>query len=114
MNDIVLAIHRLQARFARIMYVDLDVHHGDGVEEAFSCTNRVLTLSIHRHDPGFFPGTGTAGDVGFGRGRNFAVNVPLKEGVDDVMFQQIFDRIVCRAVDKFRPEVIVVQVRLFI
>lgn len=108
-NDIVLAIHRLQGRFSRVMYVDLDVHHGDGVEEAFSCTHRVLTLSIHRQEPGFFPGSGTLQDVGFGRGRYHAVNVPLKEGVDDAMFTRVFGRIFWRAVARFMPDAIVVQ-----
>ena len=47
-NDIVLAIHALQANFKRILYIDLDVHHGDGVEEAFSATDAVFTFSIHQ------------------------------------------------------------------
>ena len=68
-NDIVLAVHRLQAGFRRILYVDLDVHHGDGVEDAFSSTDKVLTLSIHKMEPGFFPGTGACNEVGFGKGR---------------------------------------------
>ena len=70
-NDVVLAIHRLQRVFTKVMYVDLDVHHGDGVEDAFSSTDKVLTFSIHKMEPGFFPGTGALGDVGYGRGRYF-------------------------------------------
>ena len=68
-NDVVLAIHRLQAAFKRVMYVDLDVHHGDGVEDAFSFTDKVMTMSIHKHEFGFFPGTGALKDVGFGKGK---------------------------------------------
>ena len=68
-NDIVLAIHRLQAAFKRVMYVDLDVHHGDGVEDAFSSTDKVMTLSIHKMETGFFPGTGACTDTGYGKGR---------------------------------------------
>ncbi len=78
--------------------------------QAFSFTHRVLTLSIHRHEPGFFPGTGGVQDIGFGRGRFHAVNLPLREGVDDAMFTHVFDRIFRRAADNFRPDVIVVQV----
>jgi hypothetical protein len=70
----------------------------------------VLTLSIHRHEPGFFPGTGGVQDIGFGRGRFHAVNLPLREGVDDAMFTHVFDRIFRRAAHNFRPDVIVVQV----
>ena len=46
------------ARFGKILYIDLDVHHGDGVENAFSFTDKVLTFSIHKKEPGYFPGTG--------------------------------------------------------
>ena len=70
-NDIVLAIHRLQRGFKRIMYVDLDVHHGDGVEDAFSSTDRVLTFSVHQLETGFFPGTGDLTENGFGRGKYY-------------------------------------------
>ena len=70
----------------------------------------MLTLSIHRHEPGFFPGTGGVQDIGFGRGRFHAVNLPLREGVDDAMFTHVFDRIFRRAAHNFRPDVIVVQV----
>ena len=65
-NDVVLAIHRLQKGFKRVLYIDLDVHHGDGVEDAFSCTPRVATLSLHLHEPGFFPGSGAATEVSLG------------------------------------------------
>ena len=82
----------------------------DSVIQAFSCTHRVLTLSIHRYEPGFFPCSGAAQDVGFGRGRYHAVNVPLREGVDDAMFTRVFERIFWRAANQFRPEAIVVQV----
>ena len=60
----VLAILRLLGTFRRVLYIDIDVHHGDAVEEAFLLTNRVLTLSMHKQAPGFFPGTGAAGAAG--------------------------------------------------
>ena len=75
-NDIVLAILDLKSKFQRILYVDLDIHHGDGivifdlnivgVEEAFAYTPSITTISFHMYEPGFFPGTGSLTDIGFG------------------------------------------------
>jgi len=109
-NDIVLAIHKLQSRYKKIMYIDLDVHHGDGVEDAFSSTDKVLTLSIHKMEPGFFPGTGSISDCGFGRGKNYSVNIPLRAGATDTTFIKVFQAIFPTAVKMFRPEVFVLQV----
>ncbi|XP_037083653.1 histone deacetylase 8-like [Pollicipes pollicipes] len=91
-NDIVLAINELRGTFARVMYVDLDIHHGDGVENAFMYSSKVFTLSIHHYEDGYFPGTGSMDDVGYGRGRYFCFNVPLKEGATDDTFYTAFDR----------------------
>ena len=55
-NDVVLAIFELLKKFDRILYLDMDIHHGDGVESAFQFSSRVLTVSFHRHGDGFFPG----------------------------------------------------------
>jgi len=108
-NDIVLAIHRLQSRFKKILYVDLDVHHGDGVENAFSATNKVVTFSIHKHEPGYFPGTGSELDIGTGRGKYFSINIPLREGVTDMMYRKIFRGVFPSLVEAFKPDCIVVQ-----
>ena len=108
-NDVVLAIHRLQDRFKRVLYIDLDVHHGDGVEAAFSCTDRVATLSLHKYEPGFFPGSGGAEDTGHGRGRGYSVNVPLAEGLTDAMFVPIFSSVFQPLREVFLPDVVVVQ-----
>ena len=66
-NDIVLAILELLKYHNRVLYIDIDVHHGDGVEEAFYCSNRVMTVSFHRYGD-FFPGTGDVKDTGHGEG----------------------------------------------
>ncbi len=66
-NDIVLAILELLKYHARVLYVDIDIHHGDGVEEAFLATDRVLTVSLHKLGDGFFPGTGDLHNCGQGR-----------------------------------------------
>lgn len=70
-NDIVLGILELLKYHPRVLYADIDIHHGDGVEEAFLHTNRVMTLSFHKYDRGdkdrnnfFFPGTGDVCDIG--------------------------------------------------
>jgi histone deacetylase 1/2 len=68
------------------LYVDVDVHHGDGVEEAFYTTNRVMTVSFHKFG-NYFPGTGGIDDIGVGAGKYYSVNYPLNEGVDDFIFE---------------------------
>lgn len=110
-NDIVLSIQRLLENYDRVLYVDIDVHHGDGVEEAFFNTSRVLTLSIHQYDEveKFFPGTGNFDSIGIDEGKFFAVNVPLKPGCDDDTFTYIFDKVFERTVAIFQPDVIWLQ-----
>lgn len=78
----------------RVLYVDIDVHHGDGVEEAFYTTDRVMTCSFHKYGD-FFPGTGELKDIGAGRGKYYAVNVPLRDGITDESYQSIFVPVSC-------------------
>ena len=65
------------------MYIEIDVHHGDGVEEAFYLTNRVCTLSFHEFGDSFFPKTGGLNSIGDGDGRFHKINVPLRPGITD-------------------------------
>ncbi|KAJ8416765.1 hypothetical protein AAFF_G00326430 [Aldrovandia affinis] len=67
-NDAVLGILKLREKYERVLYVDVDLHHGDGVEDAFSFTSKVMTVSLHKFSPGFFPGTGDLCDNGLGKG----------------------------------------------
>ena len=76
-NDPVIAINDLVRRGLRVAYVDIDCHHGDGVQYAYYDTERVLTISMHESGQFLFPGTGTTQEIGAGRGRGYAVNVPL-------------------------------------
>lgn len=110
-NDIVLSIMRLLENFKKVMYVDIDVHHGDGVEEAFENNPRVLTLSFHQYDEveKFFPGTGNFDSNGINEAKYFSINVPLKPGCDDQNYTYLFDKIFNQAVSVFRPEVIWLQ-----
>lgn len=92
----------------RVLYIDIDVHHGDGVEEAFYLTNRVMTLSFHKFGD-FFPGTGSIKDTGEENGKSFALNVPLKSGVSDDKYVDLFKVITSATKDQYRPNAIVLQ-----
>jgi len=81
-NDCVLGILELLKTYQRVLYIDIDCHHGDGVEEAFLTTNRVLTASFHKYGD-YFPGTGSLDDVGADAGKYYAVNFPLNDGIND-------------------------------
>jgi acetoin utilization deacetylase AcuC-like enzyme len=93
----------------RVLYIDIDIHHGDGVEEAFQLTDRVMTVSFHKYGNYFFPRTGDMYDIGVGRGRYYSVNVPLKEGMDDESYQELFKPIITSVIDNYDPSVIVLQ-----
>jgi histone deacetylase 1/2 len=109
-NDCVLAILELLKAHARVLYVDIDIHHGDGVEEAFYTTDRVLTLSLHLYRPErFFPGTGALEEVGEGAGRGYSVNVPLLEGCQDAEYLALFKPILARVMEVFQPGAVVLQ-----
>ncbi|KAJ2722323.1 Histone deacetylase 8 [Coemansia sp. Benny D115] len=108
-NDVVLGILRLQQRFSRILYVDLDLHHGDGVENAFAHSARVTTLSIHHCSPWFYPGTGTTLVDGKGRGVGRSINVPLEQGATDASFTLAFELVFESVFDLVRPDAVVVQ-----
>lgn len=108
-NDIVLCILELLKYYSRVLYIDLDVHHGDGVEEAFYTTDRVMTVSFHRFGDHFFPGTGGFDDIGAGDGKNYSLNVPLNSGITDRNYQFVFQTIMTRVMEVYNPSVIVLQ-----
>ncbi|KAI4260393.1 MAG: hypothetical protein L6R42_004072 [Xanthoria sp. 1 TBL-2021] len=107
-NDIVLGILELLRYKQRVLYIDIDVHHGDGVEEAFYTTDRVMTVSFHKYGE-YFPGTGELRDVGVGPGKYYAVNFPLRDGIDDTSYKAIFEPIIKNVMEYYRPEAIVLQ-----
>ncbi|HEX6520160.1 MAG TPA: acetoin utilization protein AcuC [Streptosporangiaceae bacterium] len=109
-NDPAIAIAwLLSAGATRIAYVDVDVHHGDGVQAAFYDDPRVLTISLHEHPATLFPGTGLSSETGTGEGRGYAVNVALPAGTGDAGWLRAFDAIVPPLLESFRPEVLVSQ-----
>jgi histone deacetylase 1/2 len=107
-NDIVLAILELLKTYRRVLYIDIDIHHGDGVEEAFYTTDRVMCVSLHKFGD-YFPGTGHWRDIGYGAGANTSVNVPLHDGMDDASYERVFRTIVGEVMARYQPEAVVVQ-----
>ena len=109
-NDLAAAIKWLLANGAeRVAYVDLDVHHGDGVQDAFYADPRVLTISLHEHPATLFPGTGFPGETGAGAGEGCAVNVALPAGTGDAGWLRALDAIVPPLLRAFKPTVLVTQ-----
>jgi acetoin utilization protein AcuC len=109
-NDPAIAISALlDAGAQRVAYVDLDVHHGDGVQAAFYTDPRVLTISVHEHPATLFPGTGLASETGRGDGRGYAVNLPLPAFTGDAGWLRAFDAVVPPLLRAFRPDVLVSQ-----
>ena len=107
-NDCVLAILELLKHHPRVLYIDIDIHHGDGVEEAFYTTDRVMTCSFHKFGE-YFPGTGAALDKGFAAGENYSINFPLHDGMDDNSYREIFRPVISKIMEKFKPSAIVLQ-----
>jgi acetoin utilization protein AcuC len=109
-DDPAVAIAWLLAHGARrVAYVDIDVHHGDGVQAAFYADPRVLTLSVHESGRTLFPGTGFADEIGTGDGRGTSVNLALPPGVGDAEYIAAFDAIVPPVLRAYRPEILVTQ-----
>ncbi|KAH6657021.1 hypothetical protein BKA67DRAFT_177582 [Truncatella angustata] len=107
-NDIVLGILELLRFNKRVLYIDIDVHHGDGVEEAFYTTDRVMTVSFHKYGE-YFPGTGELRDIGIGQGKYYAVNFPLRDGIDDSSYKSIFEPVISSVMEFYQPDAVVLQ-----
>jgi acetoin utilization protein AcuC len=109
-DDPVAAIDWLLTHGARrVGYVDVDTHHGDGVQEFFYSDPRVLTISLHESGRYLFPGTGFTGEIGNGDARGTALNVPLAPETPGEVYLEAFDEVVPAALEAFRPDVLVTQ-----
>ena len=108
-NDPVVAIKYLLGRGLRVAYVDIDAHHGDGVQDAFYDDPRALTISVHESGRYLFPGTGFAGETGAGAGAGYAVNLPLYPYTDDEIYLEAFEAIVPPLVQAFAPDILLTQ-----
>ncbi|XP_076440662.1 putative histone deacetylase 1-B [Babylonia areolata] len=108
-NDAVLAILELLKKHSRVLYIDIDIHHGDGVEEAFYTTDRVMTVSFHNYDGFFFPGTGALSATGSEKGKHYTLNFPLREGMDDASYEFVFKPVIQKVMESYQPEAVVLQ-----
>ncbi len=108
-NDPAIAIKYLVNQGKRVAYVDIDAHHGDGVEYAFYDSNSVLTISLHESGQWLFPGTGFVTDTGIKEGKGYSVNLPFPPGTGDEVFVTGFNRIVPDFIEAFKPDVLVTQ-----
>ncbi len=108
-NDPALAIHYLLGRGLRVAYVDIDAHHGDGVQEAFFSDDRVLTISVHESGQYLFPGTGFVREVGAGGGAGYSVNLPLYPYTGDEVYLEAFHAVVPPLLQAFAPDILVTQ-----
>lgn len=108
-NDCAVAIQWLLERGQRVAYVDIDVHHGDGVQNAFYDSDQVLTISIHQDPRTLFPGTGFVEETGEGSGEGFCINVPLPPLTYDEPYLRAFYEIVPAALERFGADIVVTQ-----
>jgi acetoin utilization protein AcuC len=108
-NDAAVIVRLLADRGRRVAYVDIDAHHGDGVQAAFFDSERVLTISLHETGETLFPGSGRVDEIGRGAGEGFAANVPLAPGTDDEIFLWAFEAVVPPLLHAFRPDLLVAQ-----
>ncbi|HUL21665.1 MAG TPA: acetoin utilization protein AcuC [Thermodesulfobacteriota bacterium] len=108
-NDPVIGIMRLLSRGKRVAYIDIDAHHGDGVQKAFYETDQVLTVSLHETGHTLFPWTGFEHEIGEGKGEGYAVNLPFPPDTDDDVYVWAFEEVVPELIHAFQPDIVVTQ-----
>jgi len=107
-NDAIMAIDRFISHGYRVAYIDIDAHHGNGVQDAYYSDDRVLKISLHETGKNLYPWTGFENEIGEDKGKGFNINIPLPAKTDDEAYMRVFDRVVPRAVSAFKPTVVVV------
>jgi len=109
-NDIAVGVaHVLRASEAKVLYIDFDAHHGDGVQRAFYDEPRVMTVSFHETGRYLFPGTGDVIELGNGTGRGYSVNIPLQPFTEDDSYIEVMNALLAPLVISFAPDVIISQ-----
>ncbi|KAJ4890370.1 Histone deacetylase 7 [Raphanus sativus] len=103
-NDVVLGILELLNVFKRVLYIDIGYFHGDAVQEAFDETDRVMTISFHKHGA---QSSGYITDYGVEKGECYSLNAPLKDGLDDATFVNLLVPVIHKAMEVYQPEAIV-------
>jgi acetoin utilization protein AcuC len=112
LNDSALACLRLASAGKRVLYLDLDAHHGDGVQEAFYRRKDVLTISLHESGKTLFPWGGFENEIGEGPGLGFNVNIPLPAGTYDEAFLSAIDRVAMPLAGAYDPDLAVIELGL--
>jgi acetoin utilization protein AcuC len=109
-NDCAISIEHIRRKYgARVLYVDTDAHHGDGVQMGFYSADDVCTLSIHETGKFLFPGTGNVTERGFGKGYNYSFNLPLEAYTEDDSFIHTYKSALRKVAEYFKPDVIMTQ-----
>jgi acetoin utilization protein AcuC len=109
-NDIVLAAMVLTESKKRVLVLDLDVHHGDGVQNAFYEQDNIMTLSLHESGKTLFPGTGFETEIGRAKGEGYSINIPLPAGTYDAAYEKVFKEIALPLIIKFDPDIFILEV----
>lgn len=108
-NDVVLAAMELADAEKRVLFLDIDVHHGDGVQNAFLERDDVMTISIHENGKTLYPGTGFENEIGHGKGKGYDVNIPLPVGTYDAAYIRAFREAALPLIKKYNPDVFVIE-----
>ncbi len=108
-NDVVLGCETLARGGKKVLSLDIDVHHCDGVQSAFYARSDVMTISLHQDGSTLFPGTGFVDEIGTGAGKGFSVNLPLPIGTYDEIYLKAFRGVVLPLIHAFSPDVIVFE-----
>ena len=108
-NDVAIACKVFAENGKRVLYLDIYVHHGDGVANAFYDRSDVMTISFHQDPRTLFPGTGFVDEIGSGEGRGYCVNVPLPIGTFDQAYMKAFKAVAVTLIDDYEPDVIVFE-----
>ncbi len=109
-NDAALAIHEVVTHYGqRVAYIDIDAHHGDGVQDLFYDSAEVMTFSVHESGRYLFPGTGFIDETGRGEGRGLSLNLPLEPFTEDASYLAGLEAVLPRALSAFGPDLIVRQ-----
>jgi acetoin utilization protein AcuC len=109
LNDVVLGCMTLAKAGKRVLFLDIDVHHCDGVQAAFYDRSDVMTISTHQDGRTLFPGTGFVDEIGTGQGKGYAVNFPLPIGMYDEIYLQVIQQGVLPLIGAYNPDVIVLE-----
>lgn len=108
-NDNAIACAFLAAEGKRVLYLDVDVHHGDGLAYGFYDRSDIMTISLHENPKMLFPGTGFEDEIGQGAGKGYCVNLPLPVGTYDQAYMHAFESIVLPLTKAYNPDVIVFE-----